>query len=77
MLESLRLLRQKYEVYLEENKSKIKQDENQKQIPLIEEDIGTINERIELVSKTVSLLNDKFLLLLEKAEKAKSQCNET
>ena len=77
MLESLRLLRQKYEVYLEENKSKIKQDENQKQIALIEEDIGMINERIELVSKTVSLLNDKFLLLLEKPEKAKSQCNET
>ena len=77
MLESLRLSWQKYEVYLEENKSKIKQDENQKQIALIEEDIGMINERIELVSKTVSLLNDKFLLLLEKPEKAKSQCNET
>ena len=48
MLESVQLLRQKYEVYLQENKSKIKQDERQKQIALIEEDIGRINERIDL-----------------------------
>ena len=69
MLESVQLSRQKYEVYLQENKSKIKQDEKQKQIALIEDDIGRINERIELVNKTVSLLDDEFILLKKKAEK--------
>ena len=68
MLESVQLSRQKYEVYLQENKSKIKQDEKRKQISLIEEDIGRISERIELVYKTVSLLYDKLMLLVEKAE---------
>ena len=66
---AIQLSQQKYEVYLQENKSKIKQDEKQKQIALIEEDIGRINERIELINKTVSLLDDKFILLVEKAEK--------
>ena len=69
MLESVQLLQQNYEVYLQENKSKIKQDENQKQIALIEETIGRINERIELANKTVSLLDDEFILLVEKAGK--------
>ena len=69
MLESVQLSRQKYEVYLQENKSKIKQDEKQKQIALIEEDIDRINERIELVNNTVSLLDDKFILIVENAEK--------
>ena len=66
---AIQLSQQKYEVYLQENKSKIKQDEKQKQIALIEEDIGRISERIELINKTVSLLDDKFILLVEKAEK--------
>ena len=52
MLESAQLSWQNYEIYLQENKSKIKQDEKQKQIALIEEDIGRINERIELVNNT-------------------------
>ena len=51
-----------YDVYLQGNKSKIKQDEKQKQIALIEEDSGRINKRIELVYKTVSLLDDEFIL---------------
>ena len=82
--EPVQLLQQKCEVYLQENKSKIKQNEKQKQIALIEEDIDRINERIELVNQTVSLLDDKFILLVEKTEKDKkhvfnfqSQCNET
>ena len=82
--EPVQLLQQKCEVYLQENKSKIKQNEKQKQIALIEEDIDRINERIELVNQAVSLLDDKFILLVEKAEKDKkhvfnfqSQCNET
>ena len=66
MLESVQLQGQKYRVYLQENKSKIKQDEKQKQIALIEEDIGRINERNELLNKTVSLLGGKFILLLRK-----------
>ena len=36
---------------------------------IIEEDIGRINERIELVNKTVSLLDVEFILLVEKPEK--------
>ena len=40
-----------------------------KQIALIEEDIDRINDRIELVNKTVSLLDDEFVLLVEKAGK--------
>ena len=44
------------------------QNENQKQIALIEEDIGRINEKIELVNKRISLLDDEFILLVEKAE---------
>ena len=68
MLDSVQVSRKKYEVYFQENKPKIKQDEKQKQIALIEEDIGRINERIELVNKTVSLLDDEFILLVEKAE---------
>ena len=71
MLESVQLLRKKYEVYLQENKSKIKQDEKHKQIALIEEHVGRINERIELVNKTVSLLDDEFILPVEKAEKGR------
>ena len=55
ILESVQLSQQKYEVYLQENKSNTKQDEKQKQIALIEEGICRINERIELVSKTVIL----------------------
>ena len=47
----------------------MKQDEKQKRIALIKEDIGRINERIEPVNKTESLLNDEFILLVEKAEK--------
>ena len=43
------------------------QNENQKQT-LIEEDIGRINEKIELVNKRISLLDDEFILLVEKAE---------
>ena len=62
MLESVQLLWQMYDVYLQGNKSKIKQDEKQKQIALIEEDSGRINKRIELVNKTVSLLDDEFIL---------------
>ena len=44
----------------------MKQDEKQKQIALIEEDIGRINERNELLNKTVSLIGGKFILLLGK-----------
>ena len=55
ILESVQLSQQKYEVYLQENKSNTKQDEKQKQIALIEEGICRINERIELVNKTVIL----------------------
>ena len=47
---------------------KKKQNENQKQIALIEEDIGRINEKIELVNKRISLLDDEFILLVEKAK---------
>ena len=47
---------------------KKKQNENQKQIALIEEDIGRINEKIELENKRISLLDDEFILLVEKAE---------
>ena len=43
------------------------QNENQKQT-LIEEDIGRINEKIELVNKRISLLDDEFILLVEKAK---------
>ena len=68
MLESVQLSRQKYEIDLQESKSEIKQDEKQKQIALIEEDIDRINERIELVNKTVSLLDDEFILLIKKAK---------
>ena len=68
MLESVQLSRQKYEIDLQESKSEIKQDEKQKQIALIEEDIDRINERIELVNKTVSLLDDEFILLVKKAK---------
>ena len=68
MPDSVQLSRKKYEVYLQENKPRIKQDIKQKQIALIEEDIGRINERIELVKKTVSLLDDEFILLAEKVE---------
>ena len=46
MLESVQLSRQMYEACLQANKSKIKQDEKQKQIALIEEAIGRINKRI-------------------------------
>ena len=59
---------------MQENKSKIKQDEKQKQIALVEEDIGRINKRIELINKTVSLLNDEVILLAEKAEKDNNIC---
>ena len=69
MLESVHLSRQKYEVYLQENKSKVNQDEKQKQIALIEEGIDRINERIALVNRAVSLLDDEFILLVEKPEK--------
>ena len=68
---------------MQENQSRMKQDEKKKRIALIKEDIGRINERIELVNKTESLLDDEFILLAEKAEKNnflfnfKSQCNET
>ena len=48
MLESVQLSRQNYEVYLRENKSKKKQDEKQKQIALIEEDIGRIMKGLNL-----------------------------
>ena len=68
MLESVQLSRQKYEIDLQESKSEIKQDEKQKQIALIEEDIDRINERIELVNKTVNLLDDEFILLIKKAK---------
>ena len=68
MLESVQLSRQKYEIDLQESKSEIKQDEKQKQIALIEEGIDRINERIELVNKTVSLLDDEFILLIKKAK---------
>ena len=44
-------------------------DERQKQIALIEEDIGRINERIELVNKTVRSLGGEFILLVEIAGK--------
>ena len=66
MLESVQLLQQKYKVYLQQNKSKIKQNEKQKQIALIEEDIGRINKRIELVNKTISLLDDEFYFACRK-----------
>ena len=66
MLESIQLLQQKYKVYLQQNKSKIKQNEKQKQIALIEEDIGRINKRIELVNKTISLLDDEFYFACRK-----------
>ena len=66
MLESIQLSQQKYKVYLQQNKSKIKQNEKQKQIALIEENIGRINKWIELVNKTVSSLDNKFILLVEK-----------
>ena len=36
---------------------------------MIEEGISRTNERIELVNKTVSLLDDEFILLVQKAEK--------
>ena len=68
---------------MQENQSRMKQDEKQKRIALIKEDIGRINERIELVNKTESFLDNEFILLAEKAEKNnfvvnfKSQCNET
>ena len=55
ILESVQLSQQKYEVYLQENKFNTKQDEKQKQIALIEEGICRINERTELVNKTVIL----------------------
>ena len=48
MLESVQLSQQNYEVYLRENKSKKKQDEKQKQIALIEEDIGRIMKGLNL-----------------------------
>ena len=44
-------------------------DERQKQIALIEGDIGRINERIELVNKTVRSLGGEFILLVEIAGK--------
>ena len=66
MLESIQLLQQKYKVYLQQNKSKIKQNEKQKQIALIEVDIGRINKRIELVNKTISLLDDEFYFACRK-----------
>ena len=50
-------------------KSKIKQDEKQKQIALIKEDIGRINERTEFLNKAERLLDDEFILLVEKAKK--------
>ena len=50
-------------------KSKTKQDEKQKQIALIKEDIGRINERTELLNKVERLLDDEFILLVEKAKK--------
>ena len=45
---------------LQGNKSKIKQDEKQREIALTEEDIGRINERIELVNKTVYWMTNLF-----------------
>ena len=66
MLESIQLLQQKYKVYLQQNKSKVKQNEKQKQIALIEEDISRINKRIELVNKTISLLDDEFYFACRK-----------
>ena len=59
---------------MQENKSKIKQNEKQKQIALIKKDIGMINQRIGLVNKTVSLLDYEFNLLAEKAEKDSNIC---
>ena len=50
-------------------KSKVKQDEKQKQIALIKEDIGRINERTEFLNKAERLLDDEFILLVEKAKK--------
>ena len=50
-------------------KSKIKQDEKQKKIALIKEDIGSINERTEFLNKAERLLDDEFILLVEKAKK--------
>ena len=51
------------------NANTIKQAGKQKQIALIEEDIGRINERIELVNKTVRSLGGEFILLVEIAGK--------
>ena len=51
------------------NANTIKQAEKQKQIALIEEDIGRINERIELLDNKVSLLDNEFILLVEKSAK--------
>ena len=48
MLESVQLSWQKYEVYLQENKSKIKQDENQKQIASIEEVLAGLMKGLNL-----------------------------
>ena len=50
-------------------KSKIKQDQKQKQIALTKEDIGRINERTEFLNKAERLLDDEFILLVEKAKK--------
>ena len=70
VLESVQLSQQKQtKVCLLKYKSKTKQDEKQKQIALIKEDIGRINERTEFLNKVERLLDDEFILLVEKAKK--------